>query len=189
MIQIEISEATFEKLQRLAIPLVDTMDSLLDRLARLNSCPQQTRDDFRQTLFAPSNISARQVLKFSAAAPPNLTHTKVVAIRFDGRPVTRGLSWAGLLREAIRRLPKEAKARESLRHLVIVNFVEGKKSGEGFRYLPEANISIQGQDAPDAAKGAFHVAAQMGWQLEVEFVWRDKPAAAHPGKVGLLASD
>src|SRR5271170_3893147 len=99
------------------------MDSLLDRLARLgDSSPKQAGDEVKQTALAISNLTARQMLNFSAATPPNLTHTKVVAIRFDGRPVMRRVSWAGLLREAIRRLPKEARTRESLRHLVIVNF-------------------------------------------------------------------
>ncbi len=179
MVQVELSSVTFERLQKLAIPLVDTIETVVNRLL-----------DERQAKDATGSPRVRSAepsrLAFASAAPPPLTHTKVLSITFDGKSVTREVTWAGLLREAIRRLPNDAKTPDALRRLIVVNFVTGQKTDEGYRYLPEAGISLQGQDAADAAKAAFHIAKQMGWPLEVEFVWRNKPGAAHPGQVGVL---
>ena len=175
MIQVELSQATFERLQRLAVPLVDTIETVINRLL-----------DRSEGAPPPRAAAASAPSVFDPASPPPLTHTKVVAIRFDGVPMAKDVNWNGLLRETVKRLPQDLRTPESLRRLVVVNFVAGRKDDEGYRYLEEANISLQGQDARDAARAAFHIARQRGWALEVEFVWRDKPAAAHPGQLGVL---
>jgi hypothetical protein len=97
-------------------------------------------------------------------------------------------TWNGLLFHMIRLIPKErlSKADEA-RRLIIVNFVIGKKEHEGYRFVPEHGISVQGQDANDSWKGASHIAQSLGIPLEVEFLWRMKAGAAHPGVTGRLS--
>jgi hypothetical protein len=87
-------------------------------------------------------------------------------------------TWNGLLFHMIRLIPKErlSKADEA-RRLIIVNFVIGKKEHEGYRFVPEHGISVQGQDANDSWKGASHIAQSLGIPLEVEFLWRMKAGA------------
>lgn len=178
MVQLEISSETFERLQKLAIPLIDTVETVIIKLMDRHAPEPEAIESTTRIGKAP--------LIFTPAAPPSLTHAKVLRINFDGEPLSVGVNWAGLLREAVKRLPSNAKTSDALRRLIVVNFVEGRKEDEGYHYLPEANLSLQGQDAVDAARAAFHIAQQMGWALEVEFVWRNKPGAAHPGRMGLL---
>jgi hypothetical protein len=63
-------------------------------------------------------------------------------------------------------------------------FAEGEKTSEGFRFLSDVGLSVQGQDANGAWKGACHVAQQLGCALKVTFIWRDKDEAAFPGVKG-----
>ncbi len=177
-VQLEMSSETFERLQKLSIPLIDTVETVINRLIDRHGRMDVTEDNSAKTENAP--------LVFTSAAPPSLTHTKVLGIKFDGKPLAGSVNWAVLLREAVKRLPANSKTPDALRRLIVVNFVGGKKEDEGYHYLPEANISLQGQDAVDAARAAFHIAQQMGWTLEVEFVWRNKSGATHRGRTGLL---
>ena len=71
-----------------------------------------------------------------------------------------------------------------LKKLVIVNFVEGEKSNEGYRFLSDVGLSVQGQDANGAWKAACHVAQQLGRELKAVFIWREKEGAAFPGVTG-----
>jgi hypothetical protein len=50
--------------------------------------------------------------------------------------------------------------------------VKGKKEDEGYRYLADVNLSVQGQDANAAWKGASHMAKQLNCPFEVIFAWR-----------------
>ena len=62
--------------------------------------------------------------------------------------------------------------------------MEGKKTDEGFRFLSDVNLSIQGQDANSAWKAACHIAQRLGCPLTATFIWRDKEGAAFPGIIG-----
>ena len=77
-----------------------------------------------------------------------------------------------------------AKSSADLKKLVTVNFVEGQKSDEGYRFLSDVGLSVQGQDANGAWKGACHTARQLGRELKAVFIWRDKEGAAFPGITG-----
>jgi hypothetical protein len=121
---------------------------------------------------------------FNTTSVPKLTHTKLLSAKVgkeDIRP-----TWNGLLLHLIRRIPKDTKADE-IRRLLIVNFAPGKKEDEGYRFVPELGISVQGQDADGAWKGASHIAQKLGVPVEVEFLWRMKDGAALPGVTGRLS--
>jgi hypothetical protein len=110
-------------------------------------------------------------------------------VKFDNKLLAKGANWNGLLVEAIRKARANVKTVEDLSRLIIVNFVSGRKEDEGYKYLPEASLSVQGQDANSAWKGAFHIAQQLRCPIEVMFVWRHKEGAAFPGETGCLAVD
>jgi hypothetical protein len=134
-------------------------------------------------------VTDGNIRDFSNQTPvPNLTHTKVLSAEFNrikfARPET---TWNSLLNEAIRFAKKTAKSDEELKRLVTVNWVKGKKEDGGYRYLQDVNVSVQGQDANAAWRGALHIAKQSGCPIEVVFTWRMKEGAAHPGVTGKLA--
>jgi hypothetical protein len=177
---LELSPATFIRLQKHAVPLVDTIESVINRVL----------DDFETKSGAPvepndSPEGHATVRKFNPNTPPNLTHTKVLAIEFDGKPLARGeANWNGLLYAAIREAKARAKSPTDLKKFVIVNFVEGEKSNDGYRFLSDIGLSAQGQDANGAWRAACHIAQQLGCELKAIFIWREKEGAAFPGVTG-----
>jgi hypothetical protein len=177
---VDLSPTTFTRLQAHAVPLVDTIESVINRLLDAyetkGGTPVTPADDGGET------GSARQ---FNPNTPPDLTHTKVLAIEFDGKPLARGeVNWNGLLNAAVRAARAKAKSTAELKKLVTVNFVEGQKTDEGYRFLSDIGISVQGQDANGAWRGACHAARQLGCELKATFIWREKEAAAFPGTTG-----
>jgi hypothetical protein len=176
---VDLTPTTFTRLQGHAVPLVDTIESVINRLLDAyeakDGTPVPASDD-----GAVSNLR-----QFNPNTPPALTHTKVLAIEFCGKPLPRSeANWNGLLNAAIRLAKAKAKTSADLKKLVSVNFVEGKKSDEGYRFLSDIGLSVQGQDANGAWKGACHVVQQLGCKLTATFIWRDKDGAAFPGITG-----
>ena len=176
---VDLSPTTFSRLQTHAVPLVDTIESVITRL--LDAYEAKSGTPIAPT-DSDGDSTARQ---FNPNTPPNLRHTKALAIEFGGKPLARGeVNWNGLLNAAVREARAKAKSSADLKKLLIVNFVEGQKSDEGYRFLSDVGISVQGQDANGAWKGACHVAQQLGCELKATFVWREKEGAAFPGTTG-----
>ena len=177
---VDLSPVTFTRLQAHAVPLVDTIESVINRLLDAYETKSGT-----PVAPAADGGEASTVRQFNPNTPPNLRHTKVLAIEFGGKPLPRGeANWNGLLNSAIREARAKAKSSADLKRLVIVNFVEAEKSNEGYRFLSDIGLSVQGQDANGAWKGACNVAQQLGCELQATFVWREKEGAAFPGTTG-----
>ena len=108
-------------------------------------------------------------------------------MEFCGKPLEhREANWNGLLNAAVREAKARAKSADELKHLVIVPFVDGQKTNEGYRFLSDIGVSIQGQDSNGSWKCARHIAQKLGLRLAVTFEWREKEGAAFPGVVGQL---
>ena len=66
-----------------------------------------------------------------------------------------------------------------------MNFVDGEgQIDKGYRYIPEAGLSVQGQDANAAWRAAIHLIKAANMSVDVLFRWEDKEKAAYAGKVG-----
>ena len=174
MPQIDIEQATFERLQRHARPLVDTSDTVinaaLDALERQGSAPIQA-----------STSSANSERLIDARQLPRLTHTKVLDAAIAGTPITRP-NWNLLLDEILRLAMKRAGTFEKLQKLCPVNMVKGRKEDEGYGYLRDIDVSVQGQDSNAACRGVVTAAQALGIELEIGFMWRHKEGAAFPGE-------
>ncbi len=179
--QVELSDATFERLQNHAVPLVDSVEAVINRLAAFYEDSKPTRPNPVQ---APSTEGPRQ---FNAASPPDLTHTKILSVELGGMPLPKP-NWNRLLFEMSRQAKDRLSSGDNPRRLITVNFVDGKKEDEGYRFIPEIGLSVQGQDANSAWAGACHIAQQLGIPVEVEFLWRAKEGAAFPGVTGRLSA-
>lgn len=176
---VELSPTTFSRLQNHAVPLVDTIETVINRFI-----------DFyeKQANNASQPSSGKEKAKvFNPSTPPDLTHTKVLGVMVNGEALGHGQdNWNGLLNAVVRRASAQAKSADAFKKLMAVNFVEGQKTDEGYRYLSDLGISIQGQDANGAWRGVAHMAQKLGLPVSVTFAWREKVGAAFPGVTGAL---
>ena len=70
---------------------------------------------------------------------------------------------------------------QQLQRICPVNMVEGRKEDEGYGFLAEAGISVQGQAANTACRSLIAIAHSLQVPVEITFLWRTKEGAAHPG--------
>jgi len=178
---VELSPQTFARLQAHAIPLVDNIESVINRLADF----YETKGGAPKPAAVSSGGDVTNARQFSPVTPPDLTHTKVLAIEFNGKPLEHGrVTWGGLLIAAVREAKRKAKSPSDLKRLITINYVERQKEDEGYKFISDIGLSVQGQDANAAWKAACHIAQQLGCQLLVTFVWREKEGAAFPSVTG-----
>jgi hypothetical protein len=131
---VDLSPTTFTRLQTHAVPLVDTIESVINRL--LDAYEAKSGTPLTPT-DSDDGSTARQ---FNPNTPCSLTHAKVLAIEFGGKPLARGdANWNGLLDAAVREARAKTKSSADLKKLLIVNFVEGEKSNEGYRLLSDVD--------------------------------------------------
>jgi hypothetical protein len=182
MRQVELTDATFKRLQDLAEPLVDTIETVIEKLVDAHEQKPSVQNGSLN-----SAQSATEPRRFDALSPPDLTHTKLLSAKLNGTYL-REVKWNQLLVEAIRRARKHASTDDQLRRLIPVNFVTGKRDNDGYHFYSDIGLSVQGQEANTAWKGAHHIARQLGISIEAEFQWRVKDGAAHPGVTGRLSA-
>ncbi|MEC9245493.1 MAG: hypothetical protein VYB05_12030 [Pseudomonadota bacterium] len=174
MPNVSIENATFERLQGHAKPLVDTIDSVisraLDALERETERPEAVRAGVEAN---ERNLDPRRL--------PKLTHTKVLDATLAGRQIERP-NWNLLLDEALRLGMKHVGTFHKLQQLCPVNMVKGRKEDDGYSYLADIDISVQGQDSNGACRGIVTIAQALGISLEIGFMWRHKENATFPGE-------
>ena len=64
--------------------------------------------------------------------------------------------------------------------------VAGMKTDQGYRYLSDIDVSVQGLDAQDAWRCVANLARTLGISVEIYFFWRDNPGAYLPGQSATL---
>lgn len=177
---VDLSTKIITRLQRHAIPLVDTFDSVIGKLLdAFESSAESTGPKVEQ------NHTRVQV--FDPAAPPNLAHTIVKSVKFCGKVLAPSDTyWNTLMHLAIKKVAKTGLSAEGLKAQVMANSVIGKKEEDGYRYIREVGLSVQGQDANGAWKTIYHLASSFHLPVEVTFVWKNHPKAAVPGTTGSL---
>ncbi len=174
MEQISLDPKTFERLQRHAKPFVDTPATVINRA--LDALERVTGEGQPATRAIGPGERA-----IDAAQLPRLTHTKVLDARIAGREIERP-NWNSLLDEMLRLCMKHTGSAEAVRRLCPVNLVSGRKEDEGYGYLSDIDLSVQGQDANSACRAMVAAAQALGVSLDIGFMWRPKENAAYPGE-------
>ena len=129
--------------------------------------------------------SADGVLVFDAA--PSLTFTKPMNATINGKPIQKP-NWASILHVMIAQVKAKGFEGEKLVRELGVPSKADSYDDEGYKYVPELGISVQGQSAADAWKEVDRLAKKWKIPVNVEFIWRQNPKAQHSGKVGVLRS-
>jgi hypothetical protein len=179
MPQIDVQNSTLERLKKLAEPFVDTPETVI--LRGIDALEALTRGV--QPITQPSSID----LSIDPRNIPNLTHTKLLLAKLNGKTFPRP-KWNSVLDEILIRARKAGLKAGDIQRICSINVKEGKKTDEGYSYLEDINLSIQGQDSNAACRGIVTMARHLKIRVELEFMWREKDGAAHPGKVATLTT-
>ncbi|MGA2858624.1 MAG: hypothetical protein ABSE40_17280 [Candidatus Sulfotelmatobacter sp.] len=184
---LEIPETLFRRLQRLAIPLVDTHTTVLERV--LDDYESRRGNDSDAKPERPQAPEAGPAtLVFSPDAPPDLRHASVLRARFAGKTAS---GWNKLVHEAHIEAMSRLGSLDALRTVTKSNFITGRASSEetrkGYRHVPEIDLSVQNVDAAHAWSNTLRLARHLRVDVSVDFEWMQKGDAAHPGKKGRLA--
>lgn len=176
---VDLSTKTITRLQKHAIPLIDTFDTVIAKLLDAYDAGP------------PSGVVIHQshtsIQVFDPAAPPNLAYTSVKSIRFCGEVLPPSETyWNPLMHTAIRKVAEGGISTAKLKSHVLANSVLGKKEDDGYKYLADVGLSVQGQDANGAWKTTYHLASTFHLPLEVVFVWQNNPKATAPNTTGSL---
>jgi hypothetical protein len=169
-VNVTLSESIVERLKAHAEPLIDTFETVIGRaLDALDGAGGKP----------PSNSPIRKV---NPASPPNLAYTTVHSIVLDGkRFAAADTYWNTLLIKLIKIGAKNFKP-ETLKNLIIVNSHLGQKENNGYKFIEEAGVSVQGQDANNAWKGIYHLLKALKIPADIEFSWQENPKATFPGE-------
>ena len=162
MPKILIQDFTFERLQSVATPLIDTADSVINRaLDALVSQGSQVDPDPERAIpnceIDPDNL-------------PDVTHSRVLSAQIDGKFVPTP-NWNLLQEEALERAMKRFNDFDQVSRLSQTNIVRGRKEIHGYRYVPDLGISIQGSSAQTAFKTLVSVARELAIGIEIALAW------------------
>lgn len=184
MPSISVGQSTFERLQRHAKPFIDTPESVI--LRALDALEQdEGKAAGLRTRVAGEEPGCSSERLIDVRTLPSLTHTKLLEAVLDGDRLAKP-NWNALLDEMLRRAMKRVGSFEKLHRVCPVNMVEGRKEDEGYGYLPEINVSVQGQDANGACRAVVTAAQALGMSIDIGFMWRHKETAAYPGERGRI---
>jgi hypothetical protein len=170
------------QLKSVAEPFVDTPESVIQRAVEFYVSNRQAGVG-----SATTSSTADGPMNFPGDAAPDLTFSRPVLIKIDDVEFEkRDLYWNTLLMRLVAIAGKKLPLDELKRHL-LVNYVMGEgDSTKGFRYVPEAKLSVQAQDANAAWRAAFHLVRALHLSIDVRFVWENKDKAAFPGRTGRI---
>ena len=178
MHSLSISTTTFKRLERHAKAFVDTPDTVINRalaaLDRLAGVP------------APNNgYSTASERRIDPQQLPDLTHAKILDATVAGTAVPRP-NWNLLLKKMVRLAIKRVGTLDELCRLCPINAVSGQKEDEGYSYLPDIDVSVQGQASNAACQAVVAIAQSFDIALDIGFLWRNKQGAAYPGERGRI---
>ena len=179
MPDITIEQTTFARLQSHALALVDTADAVVKRaLDALDALEGRSHEK-------PGGNPMQVDHEVDPRRLPDVTHTKVLAARVGGEEIEKP-NWNRLLDRVVVLAMRNAGSFEQLNRMCPVNMVPAQKTVEGYHYLPEIDVSVQGLSAKEACGALVEIARRSGTDLEITFLWRDKGGAEYPGDTGRL---
>lgn len=181
---VRINDATFADLKSISTWFgTKTPSETIDRIVR--EAMQQLGMERDDELDAPSADNNKEVMQFDAA--PGLSFTKPTAAIVDGLPLDNP-RWSAILIAMISAVSGKGLKGEKLVRELSIPAKASQYEEEGYKFLPEFGISVQGQSAQDCWKEIDRLAGKWRIPVSVDFFWRQNPKAQHPGRTGRLVS-
>ena len=166
---IRLSEKTASLLKQIAVPLEDSYDSVIFRLAEAAVSgipyPRPERVD------KADRTDGREVWqgKVSGDEHPDLLHSDVRDAFFGEQRINKP-SWSSLINHAHEVALRELGFSE-LRVATKANIREGKFAKQGFKYLSAVDLSLQGTDANDSWENSLRLAKRLNVAIKVIIEW------------------
>lgn len=184
MPKVDLSDITSSRLQKIAVPLEDTYDSVIGRLLDLYESTHSTVP----RLLAPGQpirVLEDGTMEFSPANPPSLRFTTVHQAVVDNNQLPRGDTyWNSMMNLAIRLARSSGMDAEAIVAMLFVNAIVGRKDEDGYKYMPDLGISVQGQDSNAAFRQFYSICSLINIHFTVFFSWQMNEKAAFPGQRG-----
>ena len=166
MPKIQISPETFERLQKHGKPFVDTPESVINR-----ALDALERSEKKPVSPAPDNTPTAAVERLiDPLRLPNMRHTKILDAKVAGAAVKKP-SWNTLLKMMVRSAMKRGITCDEICRLYPISMVAGQKTDKSYKYLPDIDVSMQGQQAHRACRAVVKIAQNLGIALDIGFKW------------------
>lgn len=178
---VTLSDQAFAMLQGFAKPFVDTPESVIVALAEQELKRRSTPPSHKLPAVGKDQAEPR----LDPDRPESLTHAKLLSARFNGRDMHRP-NWNGLLDHVHIVARERLGSFEAVQRISGAHLRPGRYEKDGFHYLVDADLSIQGVDSNFAWTHSLGIARHLGIALRVKFEWRHKHGAARPGQVAIL---
>ena len=189
-----LSDATAALLKQVAIPLEDSYDSVIRRLAEhaLKGIPYPHPS---LSLVSPeANIGEKDAegdhsfdAMPSVERHPQLTYSHVRDAVFGGTRISKP-TWNSLAKYAHETAATNLGTFDALRLATKANMREGKYEQEGFSYLEDAGISLQGMDSNMAWENSLRLAKKLQVPIKVVVEWsKTHKAGDNAGKTQVLS--
>lgn len=182
MPKIVLSDEAFEELKSIAVPFVDTPESLTARLIHAEVLRRRGRANEKGYEQVLKNDD---ILRLNPISHENLAHTRLISAAVDGQEMYRP-KWNGLMARVHLLALQRLGSFDALRQASSARLRQGRFEEQGFKYLPGADISIQGVDANLAWDYSLKLARAIRVPITTVFEWRRKEGAVHPGRRGAL---
>ena len=184
--KIDVSQETYDRLQQRAVAFEDTPESVIVKLLDESEAQGHAPTGRPRGKADGEDDPEIDIAVDDPFNPPSLKHTKVLRAEVDGRDVVKA-NWTRVRQTVVTRaVHQEGYNLRRLLQVCPINAVDTPKNDEGYTCYGDLGVSIQGQDANHAWRATAALARALGVHVRVWFLWRTKPAAEHPGKLGLL---
>ena len=186
MPSVEISDATSARLQAIAVPLVDTYDSVIVRLLdRWDATALEQPKIIKPG--QPVRIQQDGTMVFDPGNPPQLSFTTCIQILINGEALAQSDTyWNNMMLAIIRILHKDGLDAPAIHAMMkIANAEVGRKEINGYKYLPDVNLSVQGLDSSGSFRQSYQLAIMGRLSFHVLFKWQDNEKAAQRKQKGI----
>lgn len=179
-----ISDRTLERLKLHAEPLVDTVDTVVTRLIDFYEVHCENKPIISQEKLENANKNQNNYLDvdlismakenkiIDSELHPSLKFAKFRGAIVNGNKIEKRLGWNGFLLWTINYASKYLNS-DQLSEAICINHVKGKKLIDGFKFLPNLNISVQGQNTPNAWKATRILLEKINVEAEVNFSFKN----------------
>ncbi len=178
--KLDLPDPVYNRLHKYSVIANLPVPSLIERWA--DYFEEKANNGGVAAVPAPVDVSDNQAQKFNPLRPPNLFHTRVRGT-FGSAAFS---TWNDLVRIAHIQAFEKAGSFEALKNVTHAQVQKGNYSENGYRFVPEIGISIQGVDANHAWLYSLKLAQFASASLRAAIEWRHNPKAFRPGAAGIL---